>query len=142
MKMRHIIVGILFVGSILAGCVEPKQRTLVMTDYVPAKQVAVPSLGELQQAAEQGNAFAQYELGQLYANGLGVPKNHRKAMDYWRQSAMQGYPPAQYGLGWMYFHGNGVMTDFKEGCRWMRAAGEQGVQEAISQYNHYCAGTR
>jgi len=80
-------------------------------------------------------------MGRLYADGLGVQKSRRKAMELWQQSAVQGYAPAQYSLGWMYFHGTGVMTDFKEGCRWMRAAGEQGVQEAINQYNHYCSNT-
>ncbi len=134
----YIIISILFILSVIIGCVEPKQRTLVVTDYVPANQVVIPRLAVLQQAAGAGDAMAQYEMGRLYADGLGVQKSHRKAMELWEQSAVQGYAPAQYSLGWMYFHGNGVMTDFKEGCRWMRAAAEQGIQEAIGHYNYYC----
>lgn len=134
----YILFGITFVICLFTGCVEQKQQTLVVTDYVPAKQVVVPNLGGLQQSAEQGNAVAQYKVGQLYACGLGVPKSHRLAMSYWKMAAKQDYAPAQYSLGLMYFNGVGVMTDYKEGCRWMRAAGEQGVQEAINYYNHYC----
>lgn len=138
----YIIISILFTLSVLIGCVEQKQRTLIVTDYVPANQVAIPNLAALQQAAWAGDAVAQYEMGRLYAEGLGVQKSHRKAMELWQQSAVQGYAPAQYSLGWMYFHGNGVMTDFKEGCHWMHAAAEQGIQKAMSYYNYYCQPNR
>lgn len=135
--MRPLLLTVVLI--VCAACVPQSQRTLVVTDYVPAKQVAVPNLAALQQAANSGDATAQYNLGKLYAEGLGVPKSHRKAMDYWRLSAGQGYAPAQYGLGWMYFNGRGVVTDFKEGCKWMRSASQQGVQEATNHYNSYCA---
>ncbi|MDL2329997.1 sel1 repeat family protein [Desulfosarcina sp. OttesenSCG-928-A07] len=111
-----------------------------MTDYVhvPAKQVIVPNFSELQQAAKQGNAVSQYELGKLYAHGLGVPKNHKAAMAWWERAALQGYAPAQYSLGWMYFNGEGVITNFVKGCAWMQAAAAQGVQEAMNYYNEFC----
>ena len=136
-KLVFIIFTFTFMYT-LSGCVESKQRTLVVTDYIPAKQVAIPNFDELQQSAEHGNAVAQYELGKLYADGLGVSKNHKTAMMWWEKSALQGYAPAQYSLGWMYFYGQRIMTDYVKGCFWMQSAGEQGIHEAITMYNHYC----
>ena len=135
-----LLLPLLLALCLLGGCVEQQPRTLIVTDYVqvPAKQVTVPNFAELQQAAEQGDAPAQYELGRLYADGLGVSKNHRTAMEWWEKSALRGYAPAQYGLGWMYFNGQGVITDFAKGCAWMRAAAEQGIPEAVGYHNEFC----
>ena len=140
MKSVISIFAIFFV-IIIAGCSEFQQtqkRSLIVKNYIPAKQIEIPNLAKLKLSAEQGDAVAQYELGKLYAEGLGVSKSHHIAMDYFEKSAIQGYAPAQYSLGWMYFYGKGVITDFVEGCRWMRAAGDQGVQEAITHYNSIC----
>lgn len=134
MKIIYIILCIFILNS----CTNPKNDTLIITDYIPSKQITINNFDELQKSANTGNAVAQYEMGKLYAAGLGVTKSHRNAIVYWKKSAMQGYAPAQYSLGWMYFNGNGVVNDFKEGCKWMRSAGEQGIQEAINYYNNYC----
>lgn len=131
------ILCVLCVLCLAAGCTE-QRRTLVVRDYVPASQVQIPDLGGLRQAAAQGSAQAQFELGRLYESGLGVPKSHRKAMEYWKLAAEQNHALAQYGLGWLYFYGEGVMTDFREGCYWMRRAGSQGVQKAIEHCNALC----
>ncbi len=135
--MYRILVIMLF-ASFLAGCVE-QGRPLVVRDYVPASQVQIPDLPRLRQAADQGNAEAQFQLGRLYESGLGVPKSHRRAMEYWKLAAEQNHALAQYGLGWLYFYGEGVMTDFKEGCYWMGRAGSQGVQGALERYNTLCS---
>ena len=131
------ILCVLFVLCLAAGCAG-QRRTLVVRDYVPASQVQIPDLALLRQEAAQGNAQAQFELGRLYESGLGVPKSHRKAMEYWKLAAEQNHALAQYGLGWLYFYGEGVMTDFREGCYWMRRAGSQGVQKAIEHCNALC----
>lgn len=131
------ILCVLCVLCLAAGCAG-QRRTLVVRDYVPASQVQIPDLALLRQEAAQGIAQAQFELGRLYESGLGVPKSHRKAMEYWKLAAEKNHALAQYGLGWLYFYGEGVMTDFREGCYWMRRAGSQGVQKAIEHCNALC----
>lgn len=129
---------VFFLGLLcLAGCAGQREK-IVVVDRVPAKQIVIPRLSELHQAAAQGDAPAQFTLGALYAEGRGVPKSHRKAMEYWKLAAVQGHALAQYGLGWMYFYGEGVMTDIKEGCRWMQRAGSQGVEKAQTHYSRFC----
>lgn len=139
-KMNKIVF-ILFLMIFLNGCTEQRGK-IVVRDYVPAKQVVIPNFQELQQSAAQGDAEAQFQLGRLYADGLGVPKSHRKAMEYWQSAAGQEHALAQYGLGWMYFYGSGVMTDFNKGCYWLQRAGTQGVQNAINYYNELCVTAR
>ena len=41
-------------------------------------------------AAEQGNAFAQYNLGQMHRDGVGVSKNYETAAQWFRLAAEQG----------------------------------------------------
>ena len=64
-------------------------------------------------AAEQGHADAQFYLGVKYANGVGVPKDSVKAVEWFRKSAdaEQGDAYAQFYLGVKYARGEGVPKD-------------------------------
>lgn len=53
-------------------------------------------------SATQGNASAQYQLGELYNKGEGTPIDHAKALKWYTESANQGNMEAQYRLGEMY----------------------------------------
>ena len=59
------------------------------------------ALREWKPLAEQGVAFAQYNLGVMYANGQGVPQNYKTAVKWYRLAAKQGLAGAQYYLGVM-----------------------------------------
>ena len=54
------------------------------------------------QAAEQGVADAQCNLGVCYEKGEGVAKNYTEAVKWYRKSAEQGVAKAQYNLGLCY----------------------------------------
>ena len=59
-------------------------------------------------AANQGNATAQYNLGNLYTNGKGIEKNYIKAAEWYKKAANQGYTDAQCYLGNCYWLGRGI----------------------------------
>ena len=82
------------------------------------------------QAAEQGNASAQFNLGVRYANGRGVPEDVIEAAKWYRLAAEQDHPKAQFNLGAMYARGWGVLQDAAEATKWYRKAAEQGHAEA------------
>ena len=69
-------------------------------------------------AAEQGAAGAQYNLGNAYSDGRGVPKDDRQAVVWWRKAAEQGHANAQFNLGLMYANGQGVPQDYVESHKW------------------------
>ena len=72
--------------------------------------------------AEQGNAWAQYSLGVMYRDGLGVPENDTLAEKWTRLSAEQGNRVAAYNLGIIYQLGYGVEIDFVEAMKWFDLA--------------------
>jgi len=80
--------------------------------------------------AEQGVSKAQYNLGQFYRLGLGVPQNYRTAVKWYTLSAKQGDAPSQSNLGVIYNKGSGVPQDFKTAAKWYTLAAEQGFAEA------------
>jgi uncharacterized protein len=80
--------------------------------------------------AEQGDAFAQYDLGLMYDNGRGVLQDYKEAVKWHRKAAEQGYAASQFNLGWSYANGEGVLQDYKEAVKWYRKAAEQGYASA------------
>ena len=53
------------------------------------------TVAEVRAMAEQGDAFAQYNVGFMYANGLGVPQDDAEAVRWYRLAADQGNADAQ-----------------------------------------------
>ena len=87
---------------------------------------------QLRQAAEEGDASAQYELGAKYDWGWGVAEDHEKAVKWYRLAAEQGNVEAQRGLGFKYALGEGVWEDDQEAVKWWRKAAKQGDASAQS----------
>lgn len=87
-------------------------------------------INSIKKAAEQGDAKAQFNLGNCYAKGEGVNKNLKEAAYWYRKAAEKGLSEAQYNLGICYNNGYGIDKDFKEAAYWWRKAAEQGDEEA------------
>lgn len=83
-----------------------------------------------EQAAEKGDAFAQNELGWMYAEGKVVPKNEAAAIQWFRKAADQGFSEAQFSLGEICFLGFGVEKDYKTAREWYKLAASQGHSKA------------
>lgn len=81
--------------------------------------------------AELGDAEAQYNLGVMYDEGAGRPRDLDVAAGWYRKAALQGFLDAQSNLGMMYYHGEGVDRDLAEAARWFRLAADQGDAEAV-----------
>ena len=84
----------------------------------------------LRDAAEQGDAKAQYTLGNTYQDGDGVEKDSVEAVKWFRKSAEQGFAGAQNNLGNAYQLGTGVPKDSVEAVKWFRKPAEQGYADA------------
>ena len=84
------------------------------------------ALREFKPLAEQGNASAQTNLGQMYRYGQGVPQNYKTAVKWYTLASEQGDADAQSNLGWMYNKGQGVRQDYETAVKWYSLAAEQG----------------
>ena len=84
------------------------------------------ALREWKPLAEQGNARAQHNLGQMYRRGDGVPQDDKTAVKWYRLAAEQGLARAQYNLGQMYAFGTGVLKDYVYAHMWGNIAATNG----------------
>ena len=103
-------------------------------DGAPVNNVAAAKWWH--KGAEQGNAFAQFYIGNMYYFGreqLDVPRDYAEAAKWIRKAAEQGHPFAENRLGVMYRYGEGMTKDYAEALKWWRKAVEQGIDKA--QYN-------
>ena len=80
----------------------------------------------LRQQAEKGNPIAQNYLGICYGYGIGVAKDEKIEVEWYRRAAEQGFARAQDNLGCCYAEGIGVAKDEKKAMAWYRKAAEQG----------------
>lgn len=86
------------------------------------------------QAAEQGNAAAQYNLGAMYYKGQGVRRDDAEAVRWYRQAAEQGLAQAQNNLGVMYAERRGVRQDRALAQEWFGKACQNGDQDGCDIY--------
>jgi TPR repeat protein len=88
------------------------------------------SIRLLTEAANQGYAPAEYELGRIYLYGRGINTDYAQALVWERKAAEQGDPRAQRDLAFMYERGFGVEADPAKAAEWNRKAATQGNAEA------------
>jgi TPR repeat protein len=81
--------------------------------------------------ANAGNARAQYQLGDMYEFGYGVPKDASEAISWFKKAADQGLAVAQGRLGEIYFAGNKTVQDFEAARSWLQKAADQ--KNAVAQ---------
>lgn len=85
------------------------------------------ALAEWRPLANIGNAAAQFFLGHMYYDGLGVPQSFRSSREWYVRAADQGYAQAQYFLGIKYRQGTtGTPYDRKIAVKWYEKAALQG----------------
>lgn len=67
-------------------------------------------------AAVEGDAVAQIQLGNVHEEGLGVPQDYGKAIEWYQKAAKQGNAIAQYNLGVIYYNQKNDYYDFERPC--------------------------
>ncbi len=87
----------------------------------------------LTQAAEKGQAVAQYRLGTLYERGQGIPADAAKAAHWYEMAANQGNRKAMHNLAVSYAGGATGKKNMAEAARWFAKAAALGLSD--SQFN-------
>jgi len=120
------------------------KRTLLFVLALAVIPVGVDAqVSDLEQThalAEQGNALAQYDLGAMYHNGLGGPKDYVEAVLWYRLVAEQGDAYAQTGLGFLYAIGEGVPEDYVFAYMWLNFAVAQVIIRAQGSQSRLAIG--
>jgi serine/threonine protein kinase len=94
------------------------------------------SLSEASLAALQGNADAQFQLGQRYAGGLDVKRDKKEALQWFKKAAAQGHASAQLALGRAYEKGDGTKKSLSSTQKWYAKAAAQHAPRAKKRLAH------
>lgn len=86
---------------------------------------------ELHQAADAGNAEAQYNLGLQYSRGTFAPADPRAAIHYLEKAANQNHAAAQVALFVIFEQGKGVQPDLARSRFWLGKAAGLGHTDAM-----------
>ncbi len=81
--------------------------------------------------AESGDAWAEYSIGRLHANGDGVPRDYATARTWFKRAADHGLPAAQNALAKTYYYGDGGPREKDKAIEWFRRAAENGDRDAM-----------
>ncbi|HEY5096118.1 MAG TPA: SEL1-like repeat protein [Candidatus Eremiobacteraceae bacterium] len=76
--------------------------------------------------------WSQYEIAQMYANGLGVKRNYDIAAAWWKKSADQGYAPAAGQYARFLLTDDGKSADSSTGLRYLHQAVAGGDEDAMT----------
>lgn len=95
-------------------------------------QVYHDSLKWLYLAVEQGHSKAQFALGVMHEEGLGTPKDIKKAVILYNLSAAQENAEAQYHLGHIYHYGaDCIKEDNFYAYMWFNLAASNGHKNGV-----------
>jgi hypothetical protein len=123
--MKKIIATLLLITSVMAwaDAFKDGDAAIDKKDYKTALEKFTP-------LANQGNARAQFNLGVMYEDGLGVVQDYKQAVRWYTLSAEQGDASAQTNLGVRYLNGQGVLQDYVKAHMWFNIAAANGDAKA------------
>lgn len=101
MKTVAFCLAVLFAFTVAHAEIETARDALEAGDYAQAMRA-------LRLAAQAGNAEAEELIGVMYALGLGVARDDRRAFEWYLRAALKGHAGAQSGVGWYYEVGRGL----------------------------------
>ena len=98
-------------------------------------KAAEESFLETKSKAEQGDPSAQFKLGSMYLEGLGVKKDLSTALKWLGKSAEQGNTGAEFALGMTYYLGakGELKPDYPKAAKFLTRAADKG--DAYAQAN-------
>ena len=71
---------------------------MILTLLLASTTIAAAAFDLTMALAKQGEAYAQYNLGVMYDNGMGVPENSIRAYVWWSMAKTQGNTKASHNL--------------------------------------------
>jgi hypothetical protein len=127
-----IVLAVLVSTSATADPIDDAVAAVGRGDYPAA-------LRTFRALADQDNTTAQYNLGMMYARGLGVAQDYAEATKWVGIAAEKGLAAAQNDYANMYRVGRGVARNEAEAVNWYRRAADQDFLPAQTNLGHMYA---
>ena len=123
--MKYWVLCIVFFSTFALADIEEARDAMEANKFDQAMQMLRP-------AANAGNADAEELIGIMYAMGLGVTQDDRRAFEWYLRSAMKGHAGAQSGVGWYYEVGRGLPSvDLVRAYMWYTLSAIGGDPDAL-----------
>ena len=162
------LLALALTAAIFAACAQTQQSEVELGKAAYSARDYETAVRHYTAAAEQGDAEAQYLLGQCYLKGKGVPVGKRaatswmqefytpdglvtavdkvQAVEWFRKAAAQGHAKARMHLGIFYEMEDAIVTEkeaeecFEKAVPGLRKEAEQGDAEAQQLLGAYLIG--
>jgi TPR repeat protein len=124
--LKFIVLASMAVFAPLAGQAAPYDDAVIASgqhDFAKARDLFA-------EAAQAGDARAQFNLGRMYLDGEGGPRDYAQALKWSEKAADQGIPGAQYNMGRLYGEGLGVRRNAQRAAGWYQKAAASGFSSA------------
>jgi len=118
-----VLLLIMSTGLVAAASLKEAKTALDRGDFQSAER----TLSEL---SNQGDRTAQRQLGLMYDEGQGIPKQHHQAVRWYSVAASQGDPEAPYYLGRIYQDGRGCPKNYARARQWYHVGATRGNHKA------------
>ena len=105
-------------AQVIAVYGAPVLLPIALIDSAAKERKAREAAEKLRADAENGDPKAEYEIGDRYWTGRGVPQDFSEAATWYRKSAEQGFADAQISLGFAYQSGQGIAQDKVQADTW------------------------
>ena len=126
MKMKTLWIAVLLSLGMYATEFEQAEEDYRQGAYIKA-------LNTFYVLAKEENPKAQYNLGLMYANGLGAQKDMAQAQQWYEKAAKQGNASAQYNLAQIYYgYGEKDTHAYEKAKYWYEKAVASGLKEAYN----------
>jgi len=123
--VKYWVLCIVFFSTFALADIEEARDAMEANQFDKAMQMLRP-------AANAGNADAEELIGIMYAMGLGVTQDDRRAFEWYLRSAMKGHAGAQSGVGWYYEVGRGLPAiDLVRAYMWYTLSAIGGDPDAL-----------
>lgn len=90
------------------------------------------NLRMLEKMAAQGDSRAETAIGNVYVQALGVPRNMKKAAEWYKKAADHGQADAMILLGMLHLDGYGIEKDEAAGLDYFNLALDKGFSPAAA----------
>lgn len=113
------------------------KKMIASADALYLEKKYVEAIELYRQAAELGDAEAQYKLGKMLYSGKGVEKNTEEAIELFKLAAAQDYECAEFRLGAAYQLGWDIEKDEELAFYWYKRSAEHGNVKAMLYVGYY-----
>ena len=126
-KIPYLVLAIVLAQSSTAQASEGEFTDAVKAYRNENYETAIKTFKKL---AKEGDARSLFNLGVMYENGNGVPKNPSEAFNSYKKAAERELGDAENALGNIYYQGNATTKDDKLAIKYYQRAANKGYAKA------------